>query len=219
VAAAGAIDHDFMIDKLSSGLNSRPVGNRVERQVPKFHSGKDFKLTKDFAQTTVMLAYESIEKKDDRRNPLTILNTVFGGSYSSRLFQEVREKLGLVYSIDSGWMGNADCGLSVVSFATGPQNVDTVLKVVQNEVDKLLQDGITEKELELAKRSIKAEVAMSFETSSSRMSRVSSMVSTHDRVYSIEEQLQRLLDVTLDDVISVARDIFSKPYSICQVGP
>ncbi len=219
VAAAGAVDHGYILDRLSTGLNSRPTGKKINRDIPIFNPGKELAITKDFAQTTVMMAYDSIEKKDERRNPLTILNTVFGGSYSSRLFQEVREKLGLVYSIDAGWMGNVDSGLSVISFATGPQNLDTVLKVIQTEVDKLLQDGITAKELELAKRSIKAEVAMSFETSSSRMSRISSMVSVHDKVYSIEEQLQRLLDVTLDDVMFTARDIFSKPYSICQVGP
>ncbi len=219
VAAAGAVDHSYILDRLSTGLNSRPTGEKINRHAPIFNPGKELVITKDFAQTTVMMAYDSIEKKDERRNPLTILNTVFGGSYSSRLFQEVREKLGLVYSIDTGWMGNVDSGLSVISFATSPQNLDTVLKVIQTEVDKLLQDGITAKELELAKRSIKAEVAMSFETSSSRMSRISSMVSVHDKVYSIEEQLQRLLDVTLDDVMFAARDIFSKPYSICQVGP
>lgn len=218
VAAAGAIEHEYLIKKVSEGLTGRSGGSKFVREAPKFHPNVESKIEKDFNQTTVAMAYDSIPDCDEKRNALAILNAVFGGSYSSRLFQEVREKLGLVYSIDSGWMGCSDCGLSVISFGTSSENVNTVIKVIKTEIDKILEDGITEKELEIAKRSIKADFAMSFETSSSRMSRISSLVAVFDKVYSIEEQMEKFMSVTLEDVKQIATEIFSKPYSISEVG-
>jgi predicted Zn-dependent peptidase len=139
---------------------------------------------------------------------MRILDTILGGSSSSRLFQEVREKRGLAYSVFSYTSQYADTGQVAVYVGTRPDNVQEAMTVIGTELDRLQADGVTAVELDRARENVKGRTVLSMESSASRMNRLGSSVLMGVPLLTVDELLARLDAVTLDDVTQLARELW-----------
>jgi len=148
-----------------------------------------------------------------------VLNHVLGGGISSRLFQEIRERRGLAYSIWSERIHYDEVGTMTVSVGTAPEHAREVLALVHGELDRMGEKGITARELAVAKGHLRAETLLSLEDSGARMSRIGSSMLLHDHVLEIDEVLSKVDAVTVDDVAAVAASVASQTRTLSVVGP
>ncbi|MFD0889902.1 M16 family metallopeptidase, partial [Streptosporangium algeriense] len=176
-------------------------------------------LDRTTEQANLVLGTAALARNDERRFALGVLNAVFGGGMSSRLFQEIREKRGLAYSAYSYTSAYADTGQFGVYVGCLPPKIDEVLKVAQAEVAQLVAHGITEEELVLGKGQMRGGLVLGLEDTGSRMSRLGKSELVHDRLMSVDEVLGRIEAVTLDDIQTVAQEILRRPMTLAVVGP
>ena len=143
-------------------------------------------------QAHLVYGMRSVSRFDERRWALAVLNHVLGGGLSSRLFQKVREQRGLAYSVWSERAAYEDAGSLAVVVGTAPEHVDEVLRIVNGELELLATDGVTERELAVAKGNLRAEMLLSGEDSGARMSRIGASLLLHGEVLSVDEVLARI---------------------------
>jgi predicted Zn-dependent peptidase len=219
VAAAGHVDHSQLVDCVAQ-LFGRG-GSRTVRdgQKPQPRFGVDVH-TRPTEQAHVIWGKEGLPRNHDDRHALTVLDTVLGGGMSSRLFQEVREKRGLAYSVYSYRSFFADGGTFGVYAGTTPQNVETVLDIIQEEIASVIADGITEAELERAKGHVKGSLVLSWEDPGSRMNRVGKQQLTTGEILSIDELIERFERLQMEDIVRVADEVLgSGPSRVTVLGP
>jgi predicted Zn-dependent peptidase len=219
VAAAGHVDHSQLVDCVTQ-LFSRD-GKRTVRDSgkPQFRFGVDVH-NRPTEQAHVIYGKESLPRGHDDRHALTVLDTVLGGGMSSRLFQEIREKRGLAYSVYSYRSLFADTGTFGVYAGTTPQNVETVIDIVQEEIAAVLSDGITEAELDRAKGHVKGALVLSSEDPGSRMNRVGKQQLTTGEIVSIDELIERFERLEMEDIARVADAVLGADASrITVLGP
>ncbi len=161
----------------------------------------------------------SVSRFDERRWALAVLNHVLGGGLSSRLFQKVREQRGLAYSVWSERAAYADSGSLAVVVGTAPEHVDEVLRILTGELDLLANEGVTERELAVAKGNLRAEMLLSGEDSGARMSRIGASQLLHGEVLSVDEILGRIEGIELAHVLEVAGELVQAPRTLSAVGP
>lgn len=220
VAAAGSIDHDSMVAHVQA-LFGESSGHRTLRPGPgpSPATGVDV-YRRPTEQAHIVIGTEGMHRSHEDRHAFTVLDTVLGGGMSSRLFQEVREKRGLAYSVYSYRSLFADTGTHVVYAGTTPQNAQTVIDIVLGEIGSILQDGISESELERAKGHIKGSLVISGEDPGSRMNRIGRQQLTNGEIFSIDEMIERFEAITMEDVRRVARSIFGpNRFAVTVVGP
>jgi predicted Zn-dependent peptidase len=160
-----------------------------------------------------------MSRTDPRRYALGLLSSTLGGGMSSRLFQEIRERRGLAYSVYSFTSHFADAGLFGVYAGCAPRRVDEVLSICRDQLAAVAAEGITAEELERAKGLSHGSLLLNLEDSGSRMSRLG----RHELVYAeplpVAEVLRQIDAVTLDDVRAVAADIAERPLALGVIGP
>jgi predicted Zn-dependent peptidase len=226
VAAAGNVDHTALVRQVRKafGRNDWLAGD--EAPVPPRHGARSRRVvpgtitaTRPFEQVNVVLGVEGITRHDDRRFALGVLNTALGGSTSSRLFQEVRERRGLAYSVFSFASHHADSGLVGVSVGCLPSKLDDVLGVVRDELAKVAADGITAEELARGKGQLRGGLVLGLEDSASRMSRLGKAELVYDELLTIDEVMARIDAVTLEEVRELAAELFTQPEILAVVGP
>ena len=210
VAAAGSVDHDALAAMVEQAQVER-VGAPVPAAVapPEATPAQVRFLRKDTEQVHVCLGAPGIARDDDRRYALRVLDAILGGTSSSRLFQEVREKRGLaysVYSFQSLFAGTGQVGLYV---GTRPDNVGAALRVVGDELDRLRQDPATPDELERAKENVKGRVVLGLESTSARMNRLGSSVLGGLPLLTVDELLERIDAVTREDLLALAGELYA----------
>jgi predicted Zn-dependent peptidase len=219
-AAAGNVDHDAMVSLVETafaGYVGRSVAPRPER--PVLTPGSLVK-TKDTEQAYVVLGMQGLSTRDDARFTLSVLDTILGGGMSSRLFQEVREKRGLAYSVYSFQQGYRDAGLFGISAGTSPGSVQECVDVMIDELGRMADSGATDAELNLAKEHIKGSLTLSLEASSSRMIRLGRSEFNLGRQMTIEEIEREVDSVTLEGVHALARELFApERLGLCVLGP
>jgi predicted Zn-dependent peptidase len=227
VAVAGNVDHasvvrlvkkafgrsDFLSDTTVSPLPVR-TASRARRTA----SG-DVVVTRPFEQVNLVLGVNGLVRTDERRYALGVLNAALGGGTSSRLFQEVRERRGLAYSVYSYASHYTDAGTFGVAVGCLPSKVTEVLSVVRAELQRLADDGISALELQRGQGQLRGGLVLSLEDSGSRMSRIAKAELLYDELPSIDTVLGRVADVTLDDVNALARELFSRRQTLAVVGP
>ena len=227
VAVAGNLNHTTVVRQVRkafarSGFLSdpapRPLPARRSARFKKASSGHA-RVTRPFEQVNVLLGFDGIARTDERRYALGVLNTILGGGPSSRLFQEVRERRGLAYSIYSFPSHYADAGAFCVGAGCLPGRLDDVLKVVRAELAELAEHGITAEELGRGKGQLRGGLVLGLEDSASRMSRIAKSELLYDDLPSIAETIRRVDEVTLDDVRTLARNLFRRPETLAVVGP
>jgi predicted Zn-dependent peptidase len=172
-----------------------------------------------FEQVNLVLGMEGPDRNDDRRFALGVLNTALGGGTSSRLFQEVRERRGLAYSVFSFASHHADSGVVGVSVGCLPSKLDDVLTVVRTELSRVAAHGISDEELVRGKGQLRGGLVLGLEDSGSRMARLGKAELVHDELLSIDEVMARIDAVTLDEVREVAAEVFAGPEILAVVGP
>jgi predicted Zn-dependent peptidase len=221
VAAAGNLDHAELVGRVQELFALAPQGRRTLRSdsAPQAQLGVDVHK-RPTEQAHIVFGAEGLPRNHDDRHALAVLDTVLGGGMSSRLFQEVREKRGLAYSVYSYRSLFADTGTFVVYAGTTPQNAETVIDIVRGEVDAIVRDGITEAELERARGHIKGSLVLSAEDPGSRMNRLGRQQLTTGEILSIDELIAKFDAVEMDDVTRVANRVLgSKSFRVTVVGP
>jgi predicted Zn-dependent peptidase len=207
VAAAGNLDHDRIVALVEAAVgdaNPSPVVQPVDAEAApavRFHA-------KETEQYHLALGGLGIPRGDDRRFAMRVLVTILGGSTSSRLFQEVREKRGLAYSVYSYASQYVDTGQVAVYVGTRPDNVQEAMKVIGDELNRLQSDGVTHEEVERARDNVKGRTVLSMESSATRMNRLGSSVLMDVPVLTVDELLARIDAVTLDDVMDLVRELW-----------
>ncbi len=228
ITAAGGLDHDVVCDLVLDALEAAgwqldpgaaPVERRgTERAVITGTSGLHV-VKRPVEQANIIMGCPTIVATDDRRFVMSVLNAVLGGGMSSRLFQEIREKRGLVYSTYSFTAAYADAGYFGMYAGCTPSKVRQVLELLGVELDKLAKDGITEEELRKAVGQLSGGIVLALEDTGSRMSRLGRAELVSGEFQDIDETLARIQAVTVDDVQELARELAAAPRTITVVGP
>ena len=226
VAAAGNLDHNAVVRQVRrafsrNGFLNRdeaPVVPRTSSRVRRVHPGTRT-VARPFEQVNLVLGVNGYTRHDDRRYALGVLNAALGGGTSSRLFQEVRERRGLAYSVFSFASQHHDAGLVGVSVGCLPHRLHDVLGTVRAELAKVADAGITEQELLLGQGQLRGGLVLGLEDSGSRMSRIGKAELVYDELLPVDEVIRRIDAVTLDDVRAVASSLFRQPEILAIAGP
>ncbi len=220
VAAAGDVDHHEMVSffqPIFESLKRKESG--PERNVPKSSAGASVHF-KDLEQVHICLGGEGPSLKSPKRYGCAILNTILGGNMSSRLFQEIREKRGLAYSVYSFVSSYIDTGLLGVYMATDFPNVNPALETIQNEIRKIAKGEVSRTDLAEARDHLIGGIYLASESTENRMMRVARNEFLFNRYVGFEELVASLEKVTLDDVVEIADEIFLKgSTSLVTLGP
>lgn len=208
LAAAGNLEHERIVELAERAFGGAAAGAPRALDAPdgngqvlRFHQ-------KETEQYHLCLGGAGIPRGDERRFALRVLDTILGGSTSSRLFQEVREKRGLAYSVYSYASHYADTGQVALYVGTRPDNVGEALDVIGSELRRLRDDGVTEEELERARDNVKGRTVLSMESTLTRMNRVGSSVLMGVPLLTVDEVLAAFDAVTLEDVNGLARELW-----------
>jgi predicted Zn-dependent peptidase len=220
LAAAGNVTHDELValaeDAVEKGLPGLGVGSRELGEPPSGPHPRVCFHEKQTEQFHVTLGAPGIPRGDDRRFALRVLDTILGGSTSSRLFQEVREKRGLAYSVYSYASQYIDSGQVGMYVGTRPDNVPEAMEIIGAELRKL--DTISDEELERAKENVKGRTVLSMESMLARMNRLGSSVLTGVPLLSLDEILARTDAVTKDDIAELGQLYAPERLSAAAVG-
>jgi predicted Zn-dependent peptidase len=176
-------------------------------------------LSRPTEQANLVLGVPGLARTDDRRFALGVLNSALGGGMSSRLFQEVREKRGLAYSVYSFASHYADLGMFGVYAGCLPKKVDQVLDLCRAELQKVAERGISDDELARGIGQLRGALVLGLEDTGSRMSRLGKAELVYGQLLSVDEVIDRISAVTLDDVREVAREVLSAKQTLAVIGP
>ncbi|MGH9748946.1 MAG: M16 family metallopeptidase [Candidatus Polarisedimenticolia bacterium] len=206
ITAAGHLDHDRLARSLREAFE--PIGNHavpVPVTPPSSRSEIVVREKKELGQLHLCLGVPCYRMGDDRRYQEHVLNTVLGGTMSSRLFQKIREDRGLVYSVFSSVNTFLDTGSLMVYAATSPESGREVVRLVLEEFRRLKDEPVGEKELRLAKDHLKGSLMLSLESSSSRMSNLARQEFYFGRQFTVNEILEGIEAVTAEEVLGISR--------------
>ncbi|WP_417606180.1 M16 family metallopeptidase [Primorskyibacter flagellatus] len=218
LSAAGAVDHDAIVamaEDLFGDLKPRNAAIALPAQF----SGGDFRRDKDLEQAHFALAFESPGYRDDSIYTAQIWSVALGGGMSSRLFQEIREKRGLCYTIFAQTGAYADTGMTTIYAGTSGEQLGELIGLTIDEL-KRAADDMSQAEVERARAQMKAGMLMGLESPSSRAERHARMIQIWGRVPSLEETVERIEAVTLPDVRDFAgATASSAPAALALYGP
>ncbi|MGH2867446.1 MAG: M16 family metallopeptidase [Solirubrobacteraceae bacterium] len=223
IAAAGAVDHDEFVRLAAERVPSpaRTAGSPPSAAPLRLPEGarRSFER-KDTEQFHVCLGASGLSRHDDRRFALRVLDTVFGGTSSSRLFQEVREQRGLAYAVFSFVSSYQDTGQIGLYVGTRGENLKAALAVVGTELVRCVEEPATADELQRAKENLKGRVVLSLESTGARMSRLGSEVLAGARLMPIDEAIERIDAVSHQDLIDLSRELWApERLSAAGIGP
>lgn len=228
ITAAGGLDHDvvcrLVVDALhSAGWNleaaAAPVQRRSTERAAITGTAGLHVVKRPVEQANIIMGCPSLVATDDRRFVMSVLNAVLGGGMSSRLFQEVREKRGLVYSTYSFASSYADAGYFGMYAGCTPSKVRQVIDLLGAELDKLAADGISDEELRKAVGQLCGGIVLALEDTGSRMSRLGRAELVSGEYQDIDETLRQIKAVTASEVQELARELAAAPRTVTVVGP
>jgi len=210
VAAAGNLEHEQIEALARRGLANGSRNGDARKPAPADDpAGRRVMFhRKDTEQYHVCLGGHGIARRDERRFTLSILDAILGGSTSSRLFQEVREKRGLAYAVYSWASQYQDTGQVGVYVGTREDNVVEALDVIGRELDRLRQESVGEDELRRAREHVKGRLALSMESTASRMNRIGRSVLMDIPLLTLDETIARLEAVTREQIEELARELY-----------
>ena len=227
ITVAGAVDHDELVAGVTAALRradwnlnsaATPVSRRsasgdlIERGSPLVV------VQRPIEQANILLGVEGLAASDPRRSTLAVLNSVLGGGMSSRLFQEIREKRGLAYSVYSFSPSYSDAGLFGIYAGCSPSKAGQVTELMLSEFRSLAEKGVTAEELRRANGQLSGASALALEDSDTRMSRLGRAELTMGEYVDLDESLRRLDLVTADGIRELAEELVSRPLSVAAVG-
>ena len=217
LAAAGAVDHDRLVALAEAAFGGLPSG-ALEAPAVGAYVGGDHRESRDLEQVHLVLGLPGVSLTHDDFYPLSVYSTVLGGGMSSRLFQEVREKRGLVYSVYSFTSAYSDTGLFGIYAGTGSDQVAELMPVIFGELHDLARD-VGADELARAKAQIKSGIVMSLESTSARIEQLAHQMHTYDRVLEVQEVVDRVDAVSGDAVRRVGQWLLDGGLTMAAIGP
>ncbi len=218
ISVAGNIEETAILELLEKHFGSFSRHSApIVPDAPAFQGNSIF-YKKKTEQNHICLSFPGCSNKDAKLYAMILLNNALGGGMSSRLFQEIREKRGLAYSVYSYHMGYADSGLFTIYAGTAPKQTKEVLDLTMEQLGELSVKGLSEEELFRGKEQLKGSLILSLESTSSRMNRIGKNELMLGRHYTLDELLARIDNVTMEDIQEVTRRILSQPFAVAMVG-
>ena len=227
ITAAGAVDHDELVARASAALAAAgwdlelpgtPVARRSATADIIDRGSPLVVVERPLEQVNLFLGVAGLAASDERRSTLAVLNSALGGGMSSRLFQEIRERRGLAYSVYSFAASYSDAGLMGMYAGCSPAKTAQVAELMVTEFERVAREGITADELRRAVGQLAGGSALALEDSDTRMSRLARSELTLGEFADLDESLRRLDLVTLSDVSELAELLNARPLSIAAVG-
>lgn len=221
VAVAGNIEHQVVQEKVAPYFEKMiAYRNNEPTTTPDEIPANVSNLRRDTGQVQICMGTKGLSQLDDRLYSVYILNNTLGGGLSSRLVQSIREERGLAYSVFSYHTAFCDTGLFTFYAGTSPHKYNEVISLLLEEINHIIKKGITEKELNKTREQIKGSLYLGLESVSSRMNRLGRTELCLNRIITPEEVVQRISQVTLENVHQIAQELFSKQdLSISTIGP
>jgi predicted Zn-dependent peptidase len=223
VAASGNVDHDELLAVLErTGWTAREGGDGTRLVVPTAIAEAPTRrhVSRDGAQTHIVVGSPTVAHGDPRRHAMVLLSTLLGGGMSSRLFQRVREELGLAYSVYTFQSFHADAGMHGVYVGTGPETAREALDAIQVELAEVAANGLPAGELAMGKSQLKGQLTLSLESVSSRMYRCAGVELYGEPYRSLDEMLALIDAVTSEQIAGVAREFFApEKQTVVSLGP
>lgn len=210
ISVAGNFDENKLEEKLETYFNCHIPGDETEHNVENVDFRPEINVReKDTEQVHICIGFEGIKNGDDALYPLLAVNNIFGGGMSSRLFQKIREKKGLVYSIYSYPTIYNDAGLFTIYAGMKPENLNEVTKLIYDEVRVMLKKGVTKQEFEKSKEQLKGSYILGLESTSSRMSSIGKSELLLGRIHTPEEILGKIEKITMEGMNHIIQSIFN----------
>ncbi len=228
VTAAGGLDHDAVCALVLSALQgagwdleegARPVARRACAPVPVVGKPGLHVIRRAVEQANVLVGCPSLVATDERRFVMSVLNAILGGGMSSRLFQEIREKRGLVYSTYSFSAAYADAGYFAMYAGCSPAKTGQVIDLLGAELERLAVEPVEQEELRRAVGQLSGGLVLALEDSSSRMSRLGRAELVSGEFLDLDESLARIRAVTVGQVRELAAELAAAPRTTMVVGP
>jgi predicted Zn-dependent peptidase len=218
VSIAGNVDHEQAVELVSSLFGE---GDKKEEEtiLTANYKGGDLRQEKDLEQSHIILGFQGVSRKHDDFYAALALSTVFGGGMSSRLFQEVREKRGLVYSVFSFHSGYQDDGQFQIYAGTGPKDVPKLMEVLCEEITRIKLHEIEDKEWERCRSQMKASLLMSRESMMSRANRQAKHLIHFGETIDIQKKLSAIDKISKANIQKIAEKIFSSKPTLVGLGP
>jgi predicted Zn-dependent peptidase len=228
IAAAGNLDHAKVVRLVAKAfgemlsddaqIDRKPSPPRVGGRPPVPHSGVSV-VQRPTEQAHLVLGVPALSRVDERRFALGVLNGALGGGMSSRLFQEIREKRGLAYSVYSYAAHHAETGMFGVYAGCQPAKAAEVLDICRDQLDLAARGGITAEELSRGKGQLAGALVLGLEDTGSRMSRLGKAELVYGELLTVDELLARIDSVTLEQVREVAATVLSAKQTLAVIGP
>ncbi|MEM6901958.1 MAG: pitrilysin family protein [Pseudomonadota bacterium] len=215
-SAAGDVDHDRLVEMVAAKLGDLPAPKGYD-WAPANYQGGDHRRQDDLEQVHILFGFDSVGPKDDLFQASNVLSTLLGGGMSSRLFQEVREKRGLVYSVYSFASPSIDSALFGIYAGTGPEQVGELVQVTCDELVKLTAD-LTEEEIERAKAQARTGQMLALENAMSRADFWASQLLTFDRPILPEEIMAEIEAVDHTQLVQLVRTMLASPLTLTALG-
>ena len=223
IAAAGAVDHDAFVELATQNLGFEaggPAGPPSVLPAPSETTAARRFERKETEQFHVCIGGRSLSRHDERRFALRVLDTIFGGTSSSRLFQEVRERYGLAYSVYSFTSAYHDTGQIGLYVGTRADNLPEAMRVVDGELSRLRSEPATADELARAKENLKGRVLLALESTGARMSRLGSEILAEAPLLGLDEVVARIDAVSLGDLEELSAELWDPAQlSVAGIGP
>lgn len=217
LTASGQLDHDKVVEMARDAFTDLGQGPAPKREKAVYTGGESRK-PKDLEQAHLLLGFDGLAYDDPDFYAMAVMSTLFGGGMSSRLFQEIREKRGLVYSIYSFASSYLDGGMFGIYAGTGEEETAQLVPLVCDEIRKV-QDGVSQQEVARSRAQLKASILMSLESSSSRCEQLARQMLVFGRPMSVEEVVNHIEAVDIAAIERVARRIFATPPTLASLGP
>jgi predicted Zn-dependent peptidase len=218
VSAAGNIKHHEFAEMIEKNFNALPPNRDNDHKPARYKGGGENRMEKELEQSHVVLGFQGISRKDKDYYAAILFSTLFGGGMSSRLFQEVREKRGLVYTIFSHHTALQDDGQFVIYAGTGPEDLPKMIPVLCDEIKKIA-GTITGAELKRAKAQVRAGLLMGQEAMMNRANHIAKHLIHFSELPNLPEKLRLIESVTVNDVQTMAQRIFSTTPTLAALGP
>ncbi|GAB7027225.1 M16 family metallopeptidase [Geotalea toluenoxydans] len=212
IAAAGNVDHQELLALLEKNLPQIATGNGRETATEPVHKKRIETMERDLEQVHMCLGIRGLPQNHPRRFDAFVMNTILGGSMSSRLFQEVREKRGLAYSIYSYMASHADTGSLVIYAGSGPDHYREVMELSLGELKRLKREPVPQVELDAAREQLKGNMILSLESSDNRMSKLAKNEIYFGQYQPIDAIIAGFDLVTTDSIMEIAGQLLDDDY-------